>query len=676
MATRMFLSATMVLVPLSSSNLAVAQAYGKPDRDGPADPMVQEYLAAVSHEIHETFLDGVRTAEDWWNLRRRYKREYLHMLGLWPLPEKTPLRATVTGVHQGDRFVVEKLHYQSRPGLYVTANLYRPTEIAANDLLPAVLYVCGHSGRGRNGNKTAFQSHGMWFARHGYVCLVTDTLQLGEIGALHHGTYREKRWWWHSRGYTPAGVECWNGVRGIDYLISRKDVDADRIAVTGISGGGAATFWVAAADERVKVAVPVSGMADLPSYVENRVINGHCDCMFLYNTFQWPWARIAALIAPRPLLFVNSDHDAIFPMDANYRITRRLEHLYRLFGAGDLVDSVVSVGGHAYRRDLRRAIYRFINIHLKNDPRLVDDSEVDLVEGRGRSAKHPIPPEELRVFPRDEDIPKDELNTTIDEHFVPLAKVPLPGKNFAEWKSRLVTRLKEETSFRIFPERVPPAEHLGRVGTGSVRLERLETEEGMLTHLRTSDLSEGEVRRLVLLVSLTDAAKPTLTLSPVVSGSPTEALLFEPRGGVHHHWTRKNPPNYVERSHVLLGHTVDTGRVRDVIAAARYLREQHDGKHPVYVAGEDGAGILAAYAALLEPEISGVILLRPPLRHMDPGAPQFLNILRVCDIPDVLGMLAPRELVIVGVDETDGDALARVKAIYKAAGASEKLRVP
>src|SRR5881296_959217 len=145
-------------------------------------------------------------------------------------------------------------------------------------------------------------------ARHGYVCLMVDTLQLGEIAGIHHGTYREGRWWWLSSGYTPAGVECWNGIRGIDYLVSRPDVDPEKIGVTGISGGGAATFWIAAADERVKVAVPVSGMADLQSYVPNRVINGHCDCMFLYNTYQWPWTRIAALVAPRPLLFVNSDH--------------------------------------------------------------------------------------------------------------------------------------------------------------------------------------------------------------------------------------------------------------------------------------------------------------------------------------------------------------------------------
>ena len=140
----------------------------------------------------------------------------------------------------------------------MTANLYRPAKVARDERLPAVVYVCGHSSRARNGNKTAYQSHGIWFARHGYVCLVVDTLQLGEIAALHHGTYRAQRWWWHSRGYTPAGVECWNGVRGIDYLVSRPDVDAERIAVTGISGGGAATFWIAAADERARVAVAVS----------------------------------------------------------------------------------------------------------------------------------------------------------------------------------------------------------------------------------------------------------------------------------------------------------------------------------------------------------------------------------------------------------------------------------
>ncbi|UCC96712.1 MAG: prolyl oligopeptidase family serine peptidase, partial [Phycisphaerales bacterium] len=374
---------------VSVVSITKGQEYGPPDRGQPGDEMIQQYLKDVTEQIHERFLENVQSAEDWKRLRARYKDEYLYMLGLSPMPEKTPLNATITGTLRGDGYVVDMLHYQSRPRLYVTANLYRPAEVAKGRRLPAVLYVCGHSPRGRNGNKTAYQSHGMWFARHGYVCLVLDSLQLGEIAAIHHGTYREGRWWWHSRGYTPAGVECLNGIRGIDYLVSRPDVDAERIAVTGISGGGAATFWIAAADERVKVAIPVSGMADLMSYVPNRVINGHCDCMFLHNTFEWPWTRIAALIAPRALLFVNSDQDRIFPMDANQRVIHRLERVYSLYGMGDFVDSVVSIGGHAYRQDIRQAAYRFINMHMINDPRLVTDSEVDLVTGTGNDRQHP-----------------------------------------------------------------------------------------------------------------------------------------------------------------------------------------------------------------------------------------------------------------------------------------------
>jgi len=143
-----------------------------------------------------------------------------------------------------------------------------------------------------------------------------------------------------------------------------------------------------------------------------------------------------------------------------------------------------------------------------------------------------------------------------------------------------------------------------------------------------------------------------------------------PRGIGPTRWTRKNPPNYVERSHVLLGRTVDTGRVWDVAATARYLKTKHESKVPVFVAGEGPPGILAAYAALWESEIDGVMLKTPPQTHMADDAPQLLNVLRVCDIPDVLGMLAPRPLTLCSVDEKP---LKRIGTAYAAAGAAEKL---
>ena len=542
-----------------------AQPYGEPDLGSPGDQMIQAALAAQSDAVHAKFADDLQSLASWQQRHAQYREEYLYMLGLWPLPEKTPLHPTVTGTMVEDGFVVEMIHYQSRPGLYVTGNLYRPAK-SDREKHPAVLYVCGHSSRGRNGNKTAYQSHGIWFARHGYVCLLLDTLQLGEIGATHHGTYREGRWWWHSRGYTPAGVECWNGIRGIDYLMSRPDVDPERIAVTGISGGGAATFWIAAADERVRAAAPVSGMADLLSYVPNRVINGHCDCMFLYNTFQWPWTRIAAMIAPRPLLFVNSDQDPIFPMDANERVINRLERLYSLYGASDQVDAVVSVGGHAYREDLRQAVYRFVNLHLNNDPAEVTDSEVDLVTDSTQGDGHPIDPMRLRVFATDRDLPQDQLNTTIDQHFVPVARVDLPGKGeFDDWRSRLQNELRR-VCFRGFPEPIPAA----RVIEESNDLIVLETEPGIRVRLFLPQSEppslETEESIPLSVVSSEEAAQPPARES--------HAYRCEVRGLGATAWTTKNPPNYVSRSHVLLGRTVDAGRIWDLVATARYVQQR------------------------------------------------------------------------------------------------------
>jgi dienelactone hydrolase len=686
-ARKRFQFVTSLLIAVVMAGSAIAQPYGEADRGQPGDAMIQAYLAAETEKIAAKWAEDVASREAWEKRRPEYVEQYYYMLGLAPRPEKTPLEATVTGTLKGDGYEVDMLHYQSRPKLYVTANLYRPADMKAGERLPAVLYVCGHSGRGRNGNKVAFQSHGIWLARHGYVCLMVDTLQLGEIAAFHHGTYNLNRWWWHSRGYTPAGVEAWNGVRGIDYLVSRSDVDPERIAVTGISGGGAATFWVAAADERVKVAIPVSGMADLESYVPNRVINGHCDCMFLYNTFQWPWTRIAGLVAPRPMLFVNSDNDRIFPMDANERITGRLERLYSLFGKSGDFDTVVSVGGHAYRQDIRQAAFRFLNMHLNGDARPVTDSEIDVVSEGSNPGPYPIAPERLRVFPTDADLPADQLNTKVDEHFVPLARpAPPEAGKFDEWKKPLLAELRR-VSFGHVVQDIPAAKNLG---TTEPSTERMQSEAHVEFRLRYPPKPQRSGEQKVLLAVLgEEEAGTTPEWVSDVSQESFQIVLCEPRGIGATRWTRKNGPNYVERSHALLGRTVDAGRVWDVIAAARYLksdesqlnptrRSEGGGKAkrneqvPVYVAGQGAAGVIAAYAAALDETIAGATVISPPKTHMDSAAPQFLNVLRVCDVPDALGLIAPRPLTLVGVTADD---FAATKAAYAAAGAAERFTV-
>src|SRR4051812_17520749 len=129
------------------------------------DGLIEGYLAKDVELLARNEFDGATSAAAWTASRPRLKRELFEMLGLWPIPERTPLDSRVTGtIEREGGVVIEKLHFQSRPGLYVTGNLYRPHDIRGR--LPAILYLCGHSPRGRDGNKTAFQDHGMWFARN------------------------------------------------------------------------------------------------------------------------------------------------------------------------------------------------------------------------------------------------------------------------------------------------------------------------------------------------------------------------------------------------------------------------------------------------------------------------------------------------------------------------------
>jgi hypothetical protein len=382
--------------------------------------------------------------------------------------------------------------------------------------------------------------------------------------------------------------------------------------------------------------------------------------MFLRNAFRWPWVQIAALITPRPMLFANSDLDPIFPMDANERIINRLDRFYSLFGASDLLHCVVSVGGHAYRQDLRQATYRFINMHLKNDPRIVMDSEVDVVADRRDWTTYPIQPNRLRVFPTDADLPGDQLNTVIDQHFVPMATVQPPAAGeFASWKAARLAELRR-VSFRTNPGRVVEPEVLQPRAEGVFLLSAEAGSEFRLHSCRAPE----DPQRVLLVVTLEDEPAEPAWLDGVAL--PDDLVyICQPRGVGETRWTRRNPPNTVERSFALLGQTADTARVRDVISAVRSVAARVD-DIDLCIAGKGAAGVIAAYAGLFEPRIHAVVVLEPPASHMDPGAPQFLNVLRVCDIPDVLGMLAPRPLTLTHAADA---SFERTAAIYAAAGA-------
>lgn len=261
---------------------------------------------------------------------------------------------------------------------------------------------------------------------------------------------------------------------------------------------------------------------------------------------------------------------------------------------------------------------------------------------------------------------------------MPLAAVAPPEKEkFAEWKKPLLAELKR-VSFGYFPKEIPAARRLANAAAPGTQ--RVQTEDSIEIRLHRGGPGNPKPTSLLLVVLNEDEAGKSPDWLNQVEAAGMNIVLCEPRGIGSTKWTRKNPPNYVERCHALLGRTVDAGRVWDVIAAAKYLsaseestptRSVSEGRK-VFVAGKGSAGLIAAYAAALDDSIASVTVISPPGSHMDAAAPQFLNVLRVCDVPDTLGLVAPRPLSIIGVD---AGSFSKTNAAYDAAGAKERLKV-
>ena len=539
------------------------------------------------------------TAESWQRDRPRLRRELREMLGLEPMPERTHLKPVITGTvrHDGLGIVVEKLHFQSRPGLYVTANLYRPQEIAPDTRLPGILYLCGHGREKKNGysygNKTHYQHHPAWFASHGYTCLIVDTLQLGEIEGAHHGTHRLDQWWWVRRGYTPAGVETWNSIRALDYLCSLPYVDSKRIGVTGRSGGGVGTWYLAALDDRPAVLVPVAGLTDLRNHVVTGCVEGHCDCNFLINYYRWDFYRVACLAAPRPLLLCNSDTDTIFPLDGVMRLHAELRAGYGFYRATGKLGLLITAGPHKDTQDLRVPAFRWMERWLNTKP----DALVT-------PAKRAFQIEQLRVF---SEFPKDARNKTIQETFVDAAK-PRGGEDPAAWRKRAVSRLLA-TTFR--GAKVPADARLVEVRRAAPHGRDYVLHTGDTFRLPVRVFGNVEARELELRVEgELPGTLPAADRQGVGNGGRAVAYVV-PRGFGPTRWPfdpRKR--NQIRRRFLILGRTLDQTRVYDVRAAVRALRvlrnEALKNGRSMTVGGRGRFGEMALFAALLEPTVEQV----------------------------------------------------------------------
>ncbi len=657
------------------------------------DRMIAEYFRLETAKLRDACLADIHSADDWNAKKGEYRRQLLDMLGLDPLPERTELHPVVTGKTEHAEFTVERLHFQSRPGLYVTGDLYVPktvghvsnvpgnkspnekkdghVENVPHGKFPAILYVCGHGGVKKDGvsfgNKVHYQHHGGWFARNGYVCLIIDSLQLGEIEGIHHGTHRYDRWWWLSRGYTPAGVEAWNCVRALDYLQSRPEVDGDKLGVTGRSGGGAYSWWIAAIDERVKAAVPTAGITDLQNHVVDGVVEGHCDCMFCLNTYRWDYPLVAALVAPRALLISNTDRDGIFPLDGVYRTYSKVRRLYELLGKPNDLALQITAGGHADTQELHIHGFRWFDKHLKGIDRPIDNVATKFFQ-----------PEQLKVFDK---LPADELNTKIDETFVAAAPTPVPPADKEAWEKQRDGWLQQlgDKVFRGWPVSGSPLDlkEAFNVEADGVRLRAFDfvSQQGITLRLYVAQRAKLDQAELVVVNPL-DAIGWTeflATYRPAFAEQlkgeapdsesratgewPSTKKMFEsfpwamayvaPRGIGPTAWDQSaKKQTQHRRRFYLLGQTLEEMQAWDIrraIQATRAVTGLAD--TPLWLQGHRQMAALSVYAAIFEPNIKRIDLHEMPASHRD--GPALFNVLRVFDLPQAVTLAAERSQVVI-----------------------------
>jgi len=633
----------------------------------PSDQMLAKYFRAETTKLRDGCLADIKTLDDWKTKREVYRKQLFEMLGLDPLPEKADLAPVITGKVEHEDFIVEKIHYQSRPGLYVTGNLYIPKGL--DKPAPTILYVCGHGGVKKDGvsygNKARYQHHAAWFARHGYVCFIIDTLQLGEIEGTHHGTYRYKMWWWNSRGYTSASVEAWNCIRALDYLETRKEVDKDRIGVTGRSGGGAYSWWITTLDDRIKVAVPVAGITDLQNHVVFGCVEGHCDCMYIVNTYRWDYPLLAALVAPRPLLISNSDKDNIFPLDGVVRLHEKVRNIYKLYNAEKNLGLHITEGPHKDTQEMRIHAFVWFNRFLKEDNPLIDKPAVGFFEA-----------EQLKVFDK---LPEDQINTKIHESFVAKAPPPSVPQSAGEWEKQRRAWMKSlrEKSFRGWPSKGDAGplniKSVFSVERNGIRFSAYDFTSQPHVRLRLytahkAGLKKTEIVTLKVLDEegwkewlaamrvgfaneLNDQTLPEpdekafKSKQELFKNTKRVMAYFAPRGIGPTAWNPdERKQTQIRRRFMLLGQTLDGMRVWDVRRAIQALRTidlQSD--TPIQLRGKKNMAGIVLYTSLFEPDIVRLDLWDLPNSHRD--GPTFLNVLRFLDMPQAAAMAAEQSRV-------------------------------
>src|SRR6266852_3243814 len=328
------------------------------------------------------------------NKRRDYLRQRM-LNDLGGFPERTPLNARVVGVLERPKYRIEKVIFESQPQFYVTANLYLPK--TGHPPYPAILFPLGHE-RGGKTNPTWQQMLGS-LATKGFVALAWDPVGQGERLQIFDEDLRESKVGNSNTEHTVVGTQCmlvgdhvarytiWDGMRALDYLLSRKEVDPARVGLTGNSGGGTHTAYIAALDDRIKVAAPScyitswnlmlrtigpqDGEQVFPSWLQDGI--DYPDYLYAF--------------APKPYLMLSAIRE-FFPIAGARETFSEAAKVYEAIGAKDKVGMFEADDGHGYNKGRRLAAYEWFARWLNGTEDKAPEPEIEMST-----------PEELRATP-------------------------------------------------------------------------------------------------------------------------------------------------------------------------------------------------------------------------------------------------------------------------------------
>jgi cephalosporin-C deacetylase-like acetyl esterase len=331
--------------------------------------LYQTALAWNEDVLRRNRWSQVKNQNDLLQLRAELRKSVLDMIGGLPT-EKTDLHATITGTVSAAGFHIEKLVFQSLPGLYVTALVYVPEN--GRTVHPAILVPAGHSPNGKNHYQALCQR----LVLRGYLVISWDPVGQGERSQFWDPKTKKSRYnlicgehavmgnLAYLAGANLARWEIWDGIRAVDYLLSRPDVDVERISITGTSGGGFQTALLGALDDRIKVIIPSCYITALPMRVENRIFADYDSDpeqdLFGLISNGVDNAGMLLMMYPRAVMVATATLD-FFPVEGAHKSYSEVSAFYKRFGHADRIEFVESYNRHEYSLKNQEAALNFLD---------------------------------------------------------------------------------------------------------------------------------------------------------------------------------------------------------------------------------------------------------------------------------------------------------------------------